>query len=72
MIRASSIIRRDQVDTDRIVDVITLDHGDRHRRRIALKADGGTDFLLDLERPRFFTTATPSSSRQVGSSKSAP
>jgi urease accessory protein len=38
------------VDPDRIVDVITLDHGDRHRRRIALKADGGTAFLLDLDK----------------------
>lgn len=50
MIRASSIIGRDAVDQDRIVDVITLDHGDRHRRRIVLTADGGTAFLLDLDR----------------------
>ncbi|MET0428871.1 MAG: urease accessory protein UreE [Microvirga sp.] len=49
MIRATSVIRRDRVDADRVVDVITLDHGDRHRRRIALTADGGTRFLLDLE-----------------------
>src|SRR3954471_9990758 len=48
MIRATSIIRRENVDADRIVDVITLDHGDRYRRRIALHADGGTTFLLDL------------------------
>ncbi len=50
MIRATSIIRRDAVDHDRIVDVITLDHGDRHRRRIVLNADGGTTFLLDLDK----------------------
>jgi urease accessory protein len=50
MIRATSIIRREAVDQDRIVDVITLDHGDRHRRRIRLDADGGTSFLLDLDR----------------------
>jgi urease accessory protein len=50
MIRATSIIRRNDVDPDRIVDVITLDHGDRHRRRILLSADGGTTFLLDLDR----------------------
>jgi urease accessory protein len=50
MIRATSIIRRDAVEQDRIVDVITLDHGDRHRRRIMLHADGGTSFLLDLDR----------------------
>ncbi|PVE22027.1 urease accessory protein UreE [Microvirga sp. KLBC 81] len=48
MIHATSIIRRENVDVDRIVDVITLDHGDRHRRRIVLNADGGTTFLLDL------------------------
>jgi urease accessory protein len=53
MIRATSIIRRDAVDPDRIVDVITLDHGDRHRRRIVLHADGGTVFLLDLDRAEF-------------------
>lgn len=50
MIRATSIIRRNAVDQDRIVDVITLDHGDRHRRRIVLNADGGTTFLLDLDK----------------------
>jgi len=53
MVRATSVIRRDQVDSDRVVDVITLDHGDRHRRRIALTADGGTRFLLDLEEADF-------------------
>lgn len=50
MIRATSIIRREAVDTDRIIDVITLDHGDRHRRRIVLNADGGTIFLLNLDK----------------------
>jgi urease accessory protein len=50
MIRATTIIRRDAVDSDRIVDIITLDHGDRHRRRIVLNADGGTAFLLDLDK----------------------
>ena len=50
MIRAASIVRHHHVVSDRIVDVITLDHGDRHRRRILLTADGGTRFLLDLDR----------------------
>jgi len=50
MIRATSIIRHEAVDQDRVVDVITLDHGDRHRRRIVLHADGGTSFLLDLDK----------------------
>ncbi len=50
MIRATSIIRRESVEHDRIIDIITLDHGDRHRRRIVLNADGGTAFLLDLDK----------------------
>jgi urease accessory protein len=50
MNHATSFIRRDDVDPDRIVDIITLDHGDRHRRRIVLHADGGTSFLLDLDK----------------------
>lgn len=48
MIRATEITRRAAVREDRVADTITLDHGDRHRRRIALKADGGLEFLLDL------------------------
>ena len=31
------------------VDRVVLDAGDRHRRRIALKGERGTDFLLDLD-----------------------
>jgi urease accessory protein len=50
MISATNIVRRDAVDPDSIVDIITLDHSDRHRRRIVLHADGGTAFLLDLDR----------------------
>ena len=50
MIRATSITRRDAVDSDSVIDIITLDHGDRHRRRILLNADGGTVFLLDLDK----------------------
>lgn len=50
MIRATSIVLRHAVEADRVIDVITLDHGDRHRRRIVLSADGGTTFLLDLNK----------------------
>lgn len=32
-----------------IVDTITLDETDRHRRRILLNSDGGIEFLLELE-----------------------
>lgn len=48
MIRARSLIRRDALQTGEIVDRVVLDHGDRHRRRIAMRGVGGTAFLLDL------------------------
>jgi len=53
MIRATAIVPRAAVPPERIVDRITLDHGDRHRRRIALTGQGGLAFLLDLERVIF-------------------
>jgi urease accessory protein len=31
------------------IDLVVLDAGDRHRRRIALKGARGTEFLLDLD-----------------------
>ena len=31
------------------IDRVVLDAGDRHRRRIMLKGDRGTEFLLDLD-----------------------
>ena len=45
MLRATKIqeIARDAFDT------IALDHTARHRRRLAMTAAGGTEFLLDLE-----------------------
>jgi urease accessory protein len=45
MIRATEILK---AYTGVTVDVVTLDYEDRHRRRIALTAAGGTEFLLDL------------------------
>ncbi len=48
--RAVSVVRRLAVKPERVVDTITLDHGERHRRRMALTGDGGTAFLLDLDR----------------------
>src|SRR5689334_25399588 len=33
------------------VDRVVLDAGERHRRRLVLKGEGGTIFLLDLPRP---------------------
>lgn len=48
--RATAVVRRPAVKAERVLDTITLDHEARHRRRVALTADGGTAFLLDLDR----------------------
>ena len=50
MIRATKVLRRDAL-TGEIVDRIVLDHGDRHRRRMAMRTVGGLSFLLDLPEP---------------------
>ena len=34
------------------IDRVVLDAGDRQRRRIVLKAEKGTDFLLDFAKPQ--------------------
>jgi urease accessory protein len=51
MLRATSVIRKPAVRPDKLIDSVTLDHEGRNRRRIALKAAAGTEFLLDLDRP---------------------
>ncbi|MBX9931055.1 MAG: urease accessory protein UreE [Methylobacterium sp.] len=48
MIRATRLIRRDALQAGEIVDRVVLDHGDRHRRRVAMRGAGGLAFLLDL------------------------
>jgi urease accessory protein len=50
MLRATAIIRRPAVKPERVADTLTLDHEARHRRRMALTADGGLSFLLDLDK----------------------
>ena len=50
MLRATAIVRRPAVKADRVADTIELDHEARHRRRVAMTARGGLDFLLDLDR----------------------
>lgn len=50
MLRATSVIRKPAVKADKVIDSVTLDHEDRNRRRVALKGDGGLDFLLDLDK----------------------
>ena len=49
MLRATAIARAGTWPTDEARDRITLGFDDRFRRRIRLSADGGLDFLLDLE-----------------------
>jgi urease accessory protein len=50
MLRATSIVRRAAVKADKVVDLVVLDHEARHKRRAALKGEGGIDVLLDLEK----------------------
>ena len=47
--RGFAIRRAGQWNPAVAVDRVALDAGDRHRRRIALKGRGGTEFLLDLD-----------------------
>jgi urease accessory protein len=48
MFRATQVIRGNELSGGEIVDRIVLDHGDRHRRRMAMRGIGGLAFLLDL------------------------
>ncbi len=48
MIRATRILRAGTLTGGEIVDCVILDHGDRHRRRTAMRGVGGLSFLLDL------------------------
>src|SRR3954452_15014103 len=50
MLRATTVVRRPAVKPERVADSVTLDHEGRNRRRIALKGEGGLDFLLDLDK----------------------
>ena len=49
MKRGWAIRRAGFWNPDIAVDVVVLDAGDRHRRRIVLKGERGTEFLLDLD-----------------------
>jgi urease accessory protein len=50
MLRATAVVRKAAVKSDRVADTVVLDHEGRHRRRVALKGEGGLDFLLDLDK----------------------
>jgi urease accessory protein len=49
MKRGFAIRPRGRWDPAAAVDRVRLDADDRHRRRIRLRGEGGTDFLLDLD-----------------------
>jgi urease accessory protein len=49
MKRGWAIRRAGFWDQATAIDHVVLDAGDRHRRRIVLKGDRGTEFLLDLD-----------------------
>lgn len=48
MIRAAKVLPAGTWDRSKEVDRVELVHDGRHRRRIAMKGEGGTEFLLDL------------------------
>jgi urease accessory protein len=50
MLTARRVVPAGQWDATTAIDRVTLDHDARHRRRFAYTADGGTPFLLTLER----------------------
>lgn len=48
MLRATKVLPAGTWDRALEADAIALTHDNRHRRRIAMKGEGGTEFLLDL------------------------
>jgi urease accessory protein len=48
MIRATTAVRHGELAGGVFADTITLDRQSRYRRRVAMRTDGGVDFLLDL------------------------
>ena len=51
MLRVKGIRYFGQWDAVSAIDRVTLDAGDRQRRRIVLSGEKGTQFLLDFEKP---------------------
>jgi urease accessory protein len=51
MHRVTSIRHAGEWDSACAHDRVVLDAGDRHRRRIVLTTEKGTEFLLDFEKP---------------------
>ena len=51
MHRVAGIRRAGEWDADSAADRVVLEAGDRRRRRIVLRAEKGTELLLDFEKP---------------------
>jgi len=51
MHRVTSIKHKGEWDAAGAIDRVVLDAGDRHRRRIVLAAEKGTECLLNFEKP---------------------
>jgi urease accessory protein len=51
MHRVTAVKHRNEWDASSAIDRVTLDAGDRARRRIVLTAENGTRFLLDFAKP---------------------
>src|SRR5487761_2711181 len=51
MHRVTAIKAADDWAATSAIDRVTLDAGDRNRRRIVLRGEQGTEFLLDFEKP---------------------
>jgi urease accessory protein len=51
MRRVTSIRQSNEWDAATAADRVTLDAGDRNRRRIVMTGERGTEFLLDVEKP---------------------
>jgi urease accessory protein len=49
MLRASAVLESGFVPPEKVVDRVVLDADERHRRRIVLTGERGTQFLLDLD-----------------------
>jgi urease accessory protein len=48
MRRAAMVIRARDLDPEKVVDRVILDHDNRYRRRLVLQTDRGESLLLDL------------------------
>jgi urease accessory protein len=51
MLRATSVLRKAAVRAERVVDTLSLGYLDRNRSGVAVKAAGGLEFAIDLDKP---------------------